>query len=458
MYSICDTVNKMQKPLDLSNARSIIYSKANECSEENNKEVIHMENGILHIDMNNFFASVECLYQPELKEVPMAVAGDEETRRGIILAKNMKAKELGIKTAETIGSAKQKCPDLVLVPPHFERYREYSYKAKELYNSYTDKVESFGLDECWLDVRGSERLFGNGEHIAHEIRVRVKRELGLTVSVGVSFNKVFAKLGSDYKKPDAVTVFSKEDFKDVVWKLPAGDMLYVGPKMAKTLGKFGIHTIGDIAQTDILMLKRRFGKAGEQIWLMANGMDTSAVDSAEHHTEAKSIGNSSTLPRNINSEEDIRTAFLDLSELVASRLRRGKKKCSEVQISVRTPDFEDIQRQCKISPADDSQTIYETAVKLYMELMKSENRSYVIRGLGVRAGDLINSEVLQYSLFEEDNDRERWSKLESTVDEIKDKYGKKSVKRALMCEENPVIKKQRYPGFFPGSDNSTTIY
>lgn len=188
-----------------------------------------MENGILHVDMNNFYASVETLFAPQYKDVPMAVAGDKESRHGIILAKNMLAKSMGVQTAEPIWQAKRKCPNLQLVPPHRERYLQYSRMAQEIYYRFTDQVEAFSLDECWLDVYGSERLFGDGEQIAQQIRRAVKEELGLTVSIGVSYNKVFAKLGSDYKKPDAVTVFGREQMESVIWKLPAQALLFVGP-------------------------------------------------------------------------------------------------------------------------------------------------------------------------------------------------------------------------------------
>ena len=242
-----------------------------------------MENGILHVDMNNFYASVETLFAPQYKDVPMAVAGDKESRHGIILAKNMLAKSMGVQTAEPIWQAKRKCPNLQLVPPHRERYLQYSRMAQEIYYRFTDQVEAFSLDECWLDVYGSERLFGDGEQIAQQIRRAVKEELGLTVSIGVSYNKVFAKLGSDYKKPDAVTVFGREQMESVIWKLPAQALLFVGPHTEKTLEKFGIHTIGDIARMELPAMRRMLGKTGEaRIRLRRAGPSYPAQGHVEH--------------------------------------------------------------------------------------------------------------------------------------------------------------------------------
>ena len=236
-----------------------------------------MDRVILHIDMNNFYASVETLYDPALRDVPMAVGGDKERRHGIVLAKNMLAKAKGVKTAEALWEAERKCPGIRFVPPHFDRYAKYSRLAKAIYAQYTDMVESFGLDECWLDVTGSTRLFGSGREIAEEIRLRVREELGLTVSIGVSFNKIFAKLGSDYKKPDAVTEFTRENFHALVWPLDAAQLLFVGRSTQAALLKYGMRTIGDVARADRGLLRKLFGKNGEQLSLYANGEDTAPV-------------------------------------------------------------------------------------------------------------------------------------------------------------------------------------
>jgi len=387
-----------------------------------------MENGILHVDMNNFYASVETLYAPQYKNVPMAVAGDKESRHGIILAKNMLAKQCGVKTAEPIWQAKRKCPDLQLVPPHHERYAHFSRLAKKIYCEYTDLVEAFSLDECWLDVYGSERLFGDGEQIAQQIRERVKKELGLTVSIGVSFNKVFAKLGSDYKKPDAVTVFGRDKMESVIWKLPCEALLFVGPHTEKTLKKFGLRTIGDIARMELPAISRMLGRIGETLWIYANGLDDSPVSPADSHETAKSIGSSVTLPRDITTEAEVRETFLSLAESVAASLRAQGMKAGEVQITVKNGDFEEFQRQCKIEPAAcDSQSLYRAALALY----RKENRRWAVRLLGLRAGKLTEAEGGQISLFDKEDGRERRERLESAVDLVRERYGKESVSRAL---------------------------
>ncbi len=387
-----------------------------------------MENGILHVDMNNFYASVECLFAPQYKDVPMAVAGDEKSRHGIILAKNMLAKEKGVKTAEPIWQAKRKCPGLQILPPHHPWYAHYSQLAKEIYSRYTDRVESFSLDECWLDVYGSGSLFGDGEEIAHKIRRQVKEELGLTVSIGVSFNKVFAKLGSDYKKPDAVTVFGREAMEKVIWEMPCTALLFVGPQTARTLEKFGLHTIGDIARMPPQAMGQMLGKMGDTLWKYANGLDNSPVAAIGEEAPVKSIGSSTTLPHDITTEAEVRRALLDLSETVAARLRRHGLKAGEVQVTVRSADFEEYQRQRRLpTPVCDSQSLYQAALSLY----RAENKRWAIRLLGVRAGHLVGAGEQQLSFFSQEDGAERREKLETAVDALRSRFGKESVSRAL---------------------------
>ncbi len=388
-----------------------------------------MENGILHVDMNNFYASVETLYAPQYRDVPMAVAGDRESRHGIILAKNMLAKQCGVKTAEPIWQAMQKCPELRLVPPHHERYSHFSRLAKKIYCEYTDLVESFSLDECWLDVYGSERLFGNGEEIAQQLRRRIKKELGLTVSIGVSFNKVFAKLGSDFKKPDAVTVFGRNEMKSIIWHLPCEELLFVGPHTEKTLKKFGIRTIGDIARMELSAMRSMLGRIGETLWVYANGLDQTPVCPADSGEPAKSIGNSVTLPHDISTEKEVKETFLSLAETVAARLRAHGVRAGEVQITVKSKDFEELQRQCRIEPAVcDSASLYRAALSLY----RRENKRWSVRLLGIRAGKLINSEEAQTSLFDKASGKERLERLETTIDSVRSRFGKESVSRAMV--------------------------
>ena len=390
-----------------------------------------MENGILHIDMNNFYASVETLYAPELKNVPMAVAGDEKNRHGIILAKNMLAKQYGVQTAEPIGQALKKCPGLTLVPPHHDRYHYFSRRAKAIYCEYTDRVESFGLDECWLDVYGSERLFGDGEKIAYTIKDRIRQELGLTVSVGVSFNKIFAKLGSDYKKPDAVTVFGREQMESVIWQLPCDTLLFVGPSTRKALDRLGLYTIGDVARAPLPVLRKALGRMGETLWMYANGKDDSPVRRADVREEAKSIGNSVTLPYDITTEDEVRRTLLSLAQTVAGRLRAQGMKAGEVQLTVKRDNFEEIQRQMPVTPeVCDSQSIYKAALELYHR----EHRGWAIRLLGIRVSRLVDREAAQLSFFDAADGRERREKLETAVDSLKARFGKNSVSTALNLE------------------------
>lgn len=387
-----------------------------------------MENGILHVDMNNFYASVETLYAPQYRNVPMAVAGDKESRHGIILAKNMLAKARGVKTAEPIWQAMKKCPDLQLVPPHHERYAQFSKRAREIYCQYTDLVEPFSLDECWLDVYGSERLFGDGVEIAQQIRRRVREELGLTVSIGVSFNKVFAKLGSDYKKPDAVTVFGREQMESIIWKLPCDALLFVGPHTEKALRKFGIRTIGDIARMELPSMRAMLGRTGETLWLYANGLDDSPVMPESAREAAKSIGHSVTLPRDVTSEEDVKKTLLSLAESVAASLRAEGVKAGEVQLTVRSGDFEEIQRQCRIDPpVCDSQSLYRAALNLY----RRENKRWAVRLLGIRAGKLTEAGTGQVSLFDSGGARRR-EQLETVVDSVRERFGRDIVSRAMV--------------------------
>ncbi|MGI6254129.1 MAG: DNA polymerase IV [Acutalibacter sp.] len=382
------------------------------------------------MDMNNFYASVETLFAPEYRDVPMAVAGDQESRHGIILAKNMLAKQRGVQTAEPIWQAKRKCPELQLVKPHRERYSLYSRKAQEIYCRFTDQVEPFSLDECWLDVYGSERLFGDGEAIAQQIRRTVKEELGLTVSIGVSYNKVFAKLGSDYKKPDAVTVFGREQMESVIWKLPAQALLFVGPHTEKTLQKFGVRTIGDIARMELPAMRRMLGKVGEVLWLYANGLDNSPVVTVGAGEPPKTIGNSTTLPHDVTTEEEIRRTLLELAESVASRLRHQGMKAGEVQLTVKSGDFQEYQRQCRLEPpVCDARSLYRAALDLY----RRENRRWAVRLLGLRAGKLLESDQVQTSLFDRgENGLEREERLESAVDALRERFGGASVQRGTI--------------------------
>jgi DNA polymerase-4 len=369
------------------------------------------------------------LHRPDTRNVPMAVGGSEEKRHGIILAKNDLAKKYGVITAEPIWSAKQKCPELRIVPPNFPLYLDFSHRVKKIFSYYTDQVESFGIDEAWLDVTGSIPLFGSGEHIAHEIRQRVKRELGITVSVGVSWNKVFAKLGSDLKKPDAVTVITAENYHTVVWPLPVSALLFVGHSTESKLRQLGIDTIGQLAQTPCSVLRGKFGKCGEQLWVHANGFDASPVAYFDAHAPVKSINNSTTTIRNITTAEDARLVFTVLAESVGARLREQGFVCRTIAISIRTIQLRRAEYQCTLShPTDETKTILQTAFGLFTQHYSWKEP---LRSLGIQLSGLTGAaDPYQLDLFFDVSAHQRQSQLDRTIDHVRKRFGKSSVLRA----------------------------
>ena len=357
-----------------------------------------MERTILHCDCNSFFASVETVLNPAYRDVPMAVCGSQEDRHGIVLAKNDLAKKYGIKTAETVYSAKKKCPSLVIAKPHYDQYERYSKMVNSIYAEYTDKVEPFGIDESWLDVTASKRVFGSGEEIAELIRERVKRELGITVSIGVSFNKVFAKLGSDYKKPDAITVISKDNFKQIVFPLPASDLLFVGRRTADELLKVGVKTIGELANTSKDMLKHKFGKMGEMLFEYANGLDNSPVCVDDNH-EVKSISNGFTFKHDLVTREDCRVGINYLCDEIGAKLRAKSLKCNTVAITIKDTRLKSIQRQRPLENASDSSR--EISNLAYNILCDEWNENIPIRMITVSVTGLVDasSAFTQFDLF-----------------------------------------------------------
>jgi len=393
-----------------------------------------MERVILHSDLNGFYASVECLYNPDIRDRPVAVGGNVENRHGIILAKNEHAKKYKIKTGEAIWQAKQKCPDLITVPPHFERYLYFSQAAREIYQRYTDKVESFGLDECWLDVSGSTKLFGTGEKIANEIRTVMKKELGLSVSVGVSWNKIFAKLGSDIKKPDAQTLISKDNYKHLVWNLPAEDLLYVGRATSKKLSTYGIYKIGDIATLEKEHMQKLLGKWGEILWLFANGYDGSPVATSDAASIIKSVGNSMTTPLDIKNEEDAKRVIIALSDSVATRLRESGLRGKTVQISIRDTNLHIEEHQAKLT---NSSNICDEIAKAAIEILKMHYKWYnPLRSLGVRVCDLVSADgSIQLDIFNNAMKRDRLEKLEHTVDNIRYRFGFNAIQKAILLHD-----------------------
>ena len=389
-----------------------------------------MERVILHCDQNCFFASVELLSHPDLRDVPMAVCGDPASRHGIILAKNEPAKRFGIQTAETVWQARRKCPSLVLLPPHHKLYREYSVRVNELYGQYTDLVEPFGIDESWLDITGSMHLFGGDPvAIADELRRRVREELGLSISVGVSFNKIFAKLGSDYKKPDATTLISPENWQEIVWPLPVGAMLFVGRSAQRPLAQYGVETIGQLAACRPEMLEKLLGKLGRQMHEYANGLDRSPVRPQAEREPVKSVGNGTTFPHDLTRWEEVRAGLAALSDSVAMRLRRQGLYCSGVQVTIKDSSFCSISRQKRLeSPTRLMKDIQRAA----MELTRSAWRAPTpIRMLTVTALHITESaesfEQLDLLGAGRAVSDARQEKLESAVRAIRDKFGDGSI-------------------------------
>ncbi len=402
-----------------------------------------MERTILHCDLNSFFASVEEVRNPELRAYPVAVCGDPKKRHGIILAKNEKAKAYGVKTAETIWKALKKCPELVLVPPHYRDYSKYSKIVNDIYLRYTDLVEPFGIDESWLDVTGSLHLFGSGLQIADELRRVVFEETGLTISVGVSFTKSFAKLGSDYKKPDATTLITRENFKSIVWPLPVSDLLFVGKSTSSVFERLGIKTIGDLARSPRSTISAHLGKNGELIYDYANGNDNSTVKSAFEETAPKSISRGITFARNLTSISEVQTELTALADDVASRLRRHKKRALSISLTLRDDNFKTTSRQMTLPFATHlSSDISKACLLLYKKHYMQA--SAPVRMLTVSANSLIdeeNAEALQISLFGEDNYRKKREDIELTIDKIREKFGPASMTHASLLNGDFPIEK-----------------
>lgn len=404
-----------------------------------------MERAVLHVDCNKFYASVECLYRPEIRHLPVAVCGDAEQRRGIVLTKNEIAAKYHIKTGEAVWQARRKCPGLVCVPPDFPLYMRFSAMVRQILSDYTDLIEPFGLDESWLDVSGSGNI-GSGAFIAEEIRRRVKFELGITVSVGVSFNKIFAKLGSDYKKPDAVTIFTKDNFRSLVWPLPACELLYVGPATSKKLKSCGIGTIGDLAAAPPEYLHMLFGKMGYVLFRFANGLDNEPVAPAGSAPVIKSIGNSSTAPRDLENEGDVKIMILVLAESVGRRMREQGFRCSTVSISFRDNLLNGTVRQRKLERfTADSDEIARAGMELFRG---SWDWRLPLRSVGIScSGFEHESSPFQLDLFDDGERRLRRERLEKTVDSLKARFGNGCVQRAVLIGD------KKLSGFNPYNDH-----
>lgn len=391
-----------------------------------------MEKEILHIDCNKFYASVECYLHPELRDKPVAVGGSEKSRHGIILTKNEIASAYGLIVGEPLWKAKQKCPDLIIVPPNFPVYIEFSKRVRKIFEEYTDLIEPFGLDEAWLDVTGDWNK--TGYEIAQEIRKRVKEEIGITVSIGLSFNKIFAKLGSDYKKPDAVTVISKENYRDIIWPLPCNDLLMIGRATTKKLNAYGIYTIGDVANASDSFMKNLLGKNGQMLQRFARGQDRSPVRHMDILRDIKSIGNSTTTPRDLIDNKDVKIIFTVLAESVARRMREHNLKGTTLSISVRDSDLNTFTRQCKMqSPTNVSNEFIKSAMGLFKA---NYNWEKPIRSLGLCVTDFDYDNVLQFDFSGSAEKREKLERLETAVDRLKDRYGNFCIQKATaLCDK-----------------------
>ena len=359
---------------------------------------------------------------------------DPEARHGIVLTANYIAKKSGVKTGMALWQAKQVCPEIIFVPPRMDLYLRFSRMAQEIYSEYTDLREPFGIDESWLDVSASTSIKGDGMKIANEISKRIKHELGVTVSIGVSWNKIFAKLGSDYKKPDAITEFSRENYKNLAWNLPAGDLIYVGRSTNKKLQTLGIKTIGELANTEPAILESRLGKMGLVLHTFANGWDETPVCVEGYQAPIKSIGNSTTTPRDLVNDLDVKIILMALSESVASRLRENGFQCKVVEISIRDNELYHFSRQCKLKrPTNITDEIVQVAYRLFKDNCRWE---HPIRSLGVRGCDLVSDDMpYQLDLFISEQKREKLEKMDQVVDEIRVRFGYQSIQRAFVYQD-----------------------
>lgn len=389
---------------------------------------------ILHSDINSCYASIEHLHHPELSGKPLAVGGDPEKRHGIVLTADYMAKKRGVKTGMALWQAKQVCPEITFISPRMDLYLRFSRMAHEICGEYTDLQEPYGIDESWLDVTNSCSLKGDGYQIAQEISNRMKKELGITVSVGVSFNKIFAKLGSDYKKPDAITTMYESEFRMKAWELPVSDLLYVGRSTNKKLESLGIRTIGGLAQMDEKILQSRLGKMGAVLWAFANGYDDSPVKRENTSAPIKSIGNSTTTPKELETDEDVKIMLYILSESVAVRLRENGFRCRTVEISIRDNELYSFTRQCKL---DNASNITGEIASMAYRLFKANYRwDKPIRSVRVRGADLVNDNYMeQLDLFCDFQMREKQMKMDVAVDDIRRRFGFYSIQRGLMYRD-----------------------
>lgn len=387
---------------------------------------------ILHCDLNNFYASVECHENPSLKGNPVVVCGRVEDRHGIVLAKNGIAKAAGVKTGDVLWEAKQKCPGIIAVEARHNLYLKYSRLVRKIYLDFTDRIEPFGIDEAWLDITGSVHNFSEAAAMADAIRERVKSEVGLTISVGVSFCKVFAKLGSDMKKPDATTTITDANFKQLVWPLPVSDLLYVGRATTQKFADMTIKTIGDLATFDPAIIHQKLGKVGDMLVSYARGEECEDVHLYDQHDEIKSVGNSMTYFKDLSDPEDIKALFLILSESVVARMKKyGFKKARNLSITVTDNNLSRTAKMMKMSPPTDLAS--EIAAYAFGLFEKEVGYRAKVRALGVTISDFCDAE--QMGLFDQPTTREKQANLQAAVENIRSRFGRNSVQRAIVLKD-----------------------
>ncbi|MDU2599604.1 DNA polymerase IV [Anaerococcus sp.] len=393
-----------------------------------------MKRVILHSDMNACYASIETKLNPHLKGVPIAVVGNPQNRHGIILAKSEEAKRMGVKTGEAIWQAQAKCPGIRLVPPHYGEYLKHSKMARNLYYEYTNQVEPFGLDECYLDVTGSTHLFGGGENIAKEIRKRMKEEIGISVSIGVSFCKIFAKLGSDMKKPDAITIINEENFKDKVWPLEVCEMVGIGKATKRKLNKIGVFSLGDLACAPVGTLKNLLGVNGVYLWQYANALDIRQVVDRDHKQTIESIGNSCTCKRDLYTNEEVFNIMQELSFSVSKRLREAKLEAGGVEIFVRNNELQSFNFASHLQmPTQSSIIVVKKAIEVFKE---KYNWSFPVRAVGIRAINLRNEGLgKQMDVFLNHEKFQKNEDVDTALYNIRKKYGEKSITFAALKQD-----------------------
>ncbi len=374
------------------------------------------------------------MLNPELKGNYVAVCGNREDRHGIVLAKNQPAKLLGVKTGEPIWQAKLKCPDLVIVPPQYDQYLKYSKIVRDIYYNYTDMIEPFGMDECWLDVSGCTKSMGSGTEIANNIREQVKSETGLTVSIGISYNKIFAKLGSDMKKPDAVTYIPKDSFKEKVWPLPVGELLGVGIKTQQKLKVKNINTIGDLANASPERLKLWLGVNGIRLWRYANGYDNSAVSTFDYKAPIKSIGHGITCVTDLLNNDEVWRVILELTGSISRKLKENNLAATGVALSVKDKNLVNREYQCKLDYATTG--THDIAGKAFELFLKRYTWKNNVRAVSVRAINLVKGDLpRQLSFFDDDGKWLKTQKLENAIDNLRARYGKEIIKYASLMDD-----------------------